>query len=241
MAKPTKFKCPYCGKIYALKQALYTHMKKDHGDQLQDMSPAQAYFNFRYKKTGGKCIICGRATQFNEVTEKYDRIDREVCRQKYREMFRQRMIQKYGKDSLLQDPDQQKKMLANRKISGTYTWSDGIKFSYVGKYELEALEYLDKTLGLKSTDIISPAPITIPYEFEGVQHFYIPDIFIIPFNLLVEVKGSNNHYQARDKDKEAAKDKAALKSEYNYVKVLDKNYDGLQSMIETIKNFGLSI
>ena len=80
MAKPTKFKCPYCGKIYALKQALYTHMKSDHGDQLQDMSPAQAYFNFRYKKTGGKCIICGRATQFNEVTEKYDRIDREVSR-----------------------------------------------------------------------------------------------------------------------------------------------------------------
>lgn len=33
-------------------------------------------------------------------------------------MFRQNMLKKYGKDTLLNDPEQQKKMLADRKISG---------------------------------------------------------------------------------------------------------------------------
>jgi len=40
-------------------------------------------------------------------------------------MFKKRMIGKYGKPYLTNDPEQQKKMLANRKISGVYQWSDG--------------------------------------------------------------------------------------------------------------------
>ena len=131
MAKPQKFKCPFCGKIYATKNTLYTHLEKEHHDRLGGLSPAHYYFNFRNKKTQGTCIICGKPTPFNEKTEKYDRLDSLKCREAYRQQFKDRMKKKYGKTTLLGDPKQQKKMLEARRISGTYTWRDGTQTAIV--------------------------------------------------------------------------------------------------------------
>ena len=43
----------------------------------------------------------------------------------YREQFKKRMIDKYGRVHLLNDPEQQRKMLQNRKISGYVEFKDG--------------------------------------------------------------------------------------------------------------------
>ena len=231
-----KFKCPFCNKIYLVKDTLYTHMTKEHGDQLENLTPAHYYFNYRNKKSHGSCIICGKETKFNEKTEKYDRLCSPRCRDAYREEFKQRMKKKYGKTTLLRDPKQQKKMLEARKISGSYKWSDGNKLGYTGTYEKHALKFLDKVMKLKSTEVISPSPIVIDYMYQGKKHFYIPDFYIVPYNLLVEVKGTNNHYQKRDYTKETIKDEAARNSSYNYVKIVDKKYDPLLAEINRIKN-----
>lgn len=229
------FKCPFCQKRYIEKRYLYSHMEKEHKEELGDLSAANIYFNFKNKKTHGSCIVCKRETKFNEKTERYDRICSKKCSDLYREEFKKRMQKKYNKTTLLDDPEHQKRMLKNRRISGVYIWSDGTKMDYTGTYEKHALEYLDKTLQLKSNNVICPSPVVIPYTFEGKDHFYIPDFYIESFHLLVEVKGSNNHYQKRDLEKEKAKDKAALDSEYNYVKILDKDYDPLLKIINKIK------
>ena len=236
MAKPQKFKCPFCGKVYATKNTLYTHLEKEHHDQLDGLSPAHYYFNFRNKKTQGTCIICGKPTPFNEKTEKYDRLDSLKCREAYRQQFKDRMKKKYGKTTLLGDPKQQKKMLEARRISGTYTWRDGTQMVYTGTYEKHALEFFDKVLKLKSTEVLSPSPIIVDYQYQGKKHFYIPDFYLVPYNLLVEVKGTNGHYQKRDYTKETIKDEAARTSSYNYVKIVDKKYDPLLDEIERIKN-----
>ena len=89
---------------------------------------------------------------------------------------------------------------------------------------------------LKSTEVISPSPIVVDYMYQGKKHFYIPDFYIVPYNLLVEVKGTNNHYQKRDYTKETIKDEAARNSSYNYVKIVDKKYDPLLAEINKIKN-----
>ena len=47
------------------------------------------------------------------------------------------MVGKYGKTTLLNDPEQQKKMLANRHISGEYEWTDGNIKTYTGSYEFD--------------------------------------------------------------------------------------------------------
>lgn len=232
------FHCPFCSNKYLEKPCLYSHMEKYHKEQLNGLSPSQTYFNMKYKKTCGKCIMCGKPTKWCETTERYERLCSEECKKKYRKMFRERMKKK-GKDPdhFLDDPEQQKKMLANRKISGKYTWSDGTKKVYVGTYERDFLEFCDKFMKFNSTDVMSPAPQVIPYTYKGKKHSHIPDMYITSLNLLIQVKSSENkHYRLRDIDKEYAIDNAIKKTNFNYVKVFDKEYEEFFDFIVNFNN-----
>ena len=218
------------------KPSLYDHMTAKHKQELGDLTPAHDYFNKKYHKTAGKCTICHRETKFNEDTERYERFDRQVCRDKYREQFKARMTKKYGSvTALMNDPNHQKEMLEKRKISGKYKWSDENTVKYVGTYELDFLKYADTVLGLKSTDILAPAPQVFQYHYKGKDHQYIPDMYVVPYNLIVEIKGSNKFYRDRDISKEYAKDAQMKREKYNYIKILDKKYDKLNLLINDIK------
>jgi len=237
----TIYKCPYCENRYMAndkkdqpkaKTALYTHMETTHKEDLRGLSPAQAYFNYKYKKTRGSCVMCHKETKWNEATERYERFCSERCKEAYREMFKERMKRKYGKEHLLDSPEQQKKMLENRKISGKYKWSDGkSETKYTGSYEREFLEFLDVVMNMSPLDVFSPAPQIFHYTYEDKDHFYIPDFYIGSLNLIVEIKdgGSNpnNHHKIQevDKAKEKLKDAEMKKQkQYNYIKVVDKDY-----------------
>jgi hypothetical protein len=205
-------------------------MEIEHKEQLGNFSPAQFYFNAKYGKNKGKCIICRRDTKFNETTEKYERIcDRKdtKCREVYRKLFMERM-KKAGKENQMTDPEHQKKMLAGRKISGTYKWSTGdYEFKYTGSYERDFLEFLDLVMSWDNpSDIMLPAPQIFKYKGkDGKEHFYIPDVYITSLNLIVEIKSAENkHYRLRDIEIENLKDDILGNSGYNYIKILDKNY-----------------
>lgn len=242
MSNNKTFKCPFCEKKYVSKSGLYEHMETNHNEQLEGLSPAHYYFDYRNKNTThkGLCTQCRKKpTEFNEKTEKYNRFCSEKCKNAYREEFKKRMINKYGKVTLLNDPEMQKKMLANRKISGTYTWSDGTKFTYTGSYEKDCLEFLDKVLNLPSKEVFFPAPQIFQYEYEGKNHFYMPDFFLSCYNIIGEIKGTNNHYQKRDIEIQNTKEKTVRNSEkelgLHYIIVYDKKYDELLKLIENCK------
>ena len=210
------------------KPSLYEHMLNQHEEQLNGLSPAHVYFNFRNKKTSGLCVWCRKnPTEFNEETERYERFCSDKCKEAYKKDFKQKMMNKYGKTTLTRDPEFQKKMLKNRKISGEYTWSDGKKFTYTGSYEKDFLEYMDKIINLDSKDLFSPCPIIFDYIFNDKKHFYIPDFYVPSLNLIIEIKASDNkHYRERDLEQEKLKDKAVLdsKDKYNFYKIFDKDY-----------------
>ena len=120
------------------------------------------------------------------------------------------MIQKYGKLHILDDPEQQKKMQANRKIGGIYRWSDNKnQFMYLSSYEKDFLEYLDKKLNWIPSDLVAPSPHNYEYEYNGKKHFYIPDFFIPSLNLEIEIKSSirMDKQNIEKKEKEIEKDK----------------------------------
>jgi hypothetical protein len=223
------YKCPFCDKKYVEKQALYNHMEKEHKEQLNGLPPAQVYFNYKNKKDHGSCIICGKNTKFNLQKERYERLcDNPKCKEAYRQQFLNRMRKTYGKDTLLNDEEQQKKMLANRKISGEYVWSTNskFKFTYVGQYEKEFLEFMDLFMNWTPSDLFAPAPVCVPYTYGGKKHLYYPDFYVPSLNLIIEIKAyDNKHYRERDIEIEKTKDRAMQKSEYNYAKVHDKQYD----------------
>ena len=189
------FKCPLCGNSYKEIEDLYLHMEKVHSDIIpEDFTPARYLYQLKTGKKHGTCVMCKKPTGWNERTNKYHRFcDNPKCKEKYREIFKERMIGKHGKVTLLDDPEQQKKMLANRRISGTYDMN-GKELGYTGSYELDYLKMLDNLLDWDENDIMSPSPHTYWYEYEGTRHFYIPDFYIPSLNLEVEIKDGGDFY-----------------------------------------------
>jgi hypothetical protein len=226
------FKCPICHREYLNKGSLYNHIETEHPEQVQDVSPSQLYFNYKNRyplhNGNGKCIIDRKPTPWNNDTERYERLCSDGCREKYREMFKDRMKKRYGKEHLLDDPEQQKKMLASREISGEYEWSNGIhKTTYTGSYEKDFLEFMDLVLQWENPeDVMMPAPQIFEYKGQdGKSHFYIPDVYITSLNLIIEIKSDENkHYRARDINIEKTKDDILGKSGYEYLKIYDKKY-----------------
>lgn len=226
-----KIHCPFCDFSCYKSEDFSSHIEKEHNDMIPpDYTPARFAYYLRTGKKSGKCVVCGAPTKWNTKTNKYNRFcEKKECKDKYREMFKKRMIHKYGKTTLLNDPEMQRKMLANRKISGVYIWSDyKHKFTYTGSYELSFLEFMDKILNFDPEDIMAPSPHNYIYKYENEDHFYIPDFFIPSLELEVEIKdgGDNKNMHPKivavDKVKERLKDDVMKNNHYNYIKIVNK-------------------
>lgn len=248
MATNTKlYKCPFCDKKYIDKAALYAHMEREHKYDLEGLPAAQVYFNFKNRyaltKGFGKSIIWGKPTAFNVTTERYEKFSNQKERELYRELFRQRMIKKYGKDTLLNDPEQQKKMLANRSISGKFVWDNGEETTYTGSYEKQFLEFLSLTYDWENpSDIMAPAPMIIDYvNSKGEKRFHIPDFYIQSLNLIINIKSSTNMgYRLRDIEDEQLEDAAIKKTSYNYIKIYDNKFQNFIKAFNYLKSLDAS-
>lgn len=249
MSTKRRIYCKLCDNFYYKIDDLVSHVEKKHIDLIpQDMTAWQFVYYWKTNKDHGNCIICKQNTTWNEKTHKYNRFcENESCKQKYINTFKKRMINKYGKTTLLNDPEQQKLMLSKRKISGIYHWSDRIHTSvYTGTYELDFLKFLDNVMQFDPEDVMSPSPHTYYYIYENKKHFYIPDFFIPSLNLEIEIKeGTNNHpkIQQVDKVKEKLKDEVMMGNKtFNYIKIVEKDNMRFLKFLEIAKdNFANNI
>ena len=240
-----KYICPICKKTYTELESLITHIEKTHEDlnlvlKEKDITIKQYLSNIRNKKVPfnkyGKSIVSGKETEWNEVSGKYNRILLSE-KEEYRNMFNKNMIKQHGTNNLLTLPEHQKKMLANRKISGEYLYNNKTRLTYTGKYELDFLEYMDNILHWNVEDLEIPAKEAIIYKDPETkkERFYLPDAYIISLDLLLEIKPSEDfHYKKRDSSVEAAKDEAANNSNHHYLKVYDKDYTDLLLKIKEL-------
>lgn len=241
-----RINCNFCDSYFYRPDDYVSHLEKKHSASIPpDMTPWQFSYYLRTGKTHGNCIICKGKTDWNESTHKYKRFcNNPKCKEKYVDTFQKRMIGKYGKVNLLNDPDQQRKMLEHRKISGKYLWSDHVhETTYTGKYELSFLEFVDRIMNFDPDDVMSPSPHTYYYEYEGKKHFYIPDFYIGSLNLEIEIKdggdNENKHpkIQAVDKVKEKLKDNVmrSNRNTFNYLKIVNKKNAILFEYLERAK------
>lgn len=246
-----KARCKICGRVFIDKAHLVDHIDRSHKDQIPGGWSAARYECYlRTGKVEGKCIYCGKPTGFNEKTGKYFRLCKDPkCRKAASDAADRNMIGKFGKTSLLDDPEQQRKMVYARKNSGSYTFTDPDdpkkKYSvmYDSSYGEDFLEMLDNFLMFSGQDILGPSPHTYYYEYEGKKHFYIPDFYIPSLNLEIEIKdgGSNPNthpkIQAVDKVKERLKDELmdSLKNQVSYIKVVNKEYGPFYALLSELK------
>lgn len=247
MQKVKNYKCPDCGAKYKSLQTWGNHVKSAHPELIPSgWSYARYFYYILTGKDKGSCTVCKSDTDWNEATQKYERFCKNpVCKEKYREMFKNRMMKKYGKVHLLNDPEQQRKMLAGRKISGLYTFQNGKQIGYVGSYEKHFLIMLDKFLHFDPDGIMMPSPHTYEYDYKNPddienegKHFFIPDAYIPSLNLEIEIKqNTNNHPKLLkiDKVKEMQKDEL-MKSlpNVNYIKIVEKEYTEFFKLINEL-------
>lgn len=244
VAKKKRLYCKHCDFFCFSPDDLAAHTEKKHADLIPpEMDSWQYLYYLRTGKTHGTCVVCKGDTGWNKKTHKYHRFCKNPkCKEKYIETFRNRMIGKYGKTTLLNDPEHQKKMLANRKISGEYLWRDhSTKSTYTGSYERSFLEFLDQIVEMSPQDVMAPSPHTYWYIYEGQKHFYMPDVFIPSLGVEIEIKdgGSNpnTHHKIQqvDKVKELLKDAVLAKGHYDYLKIVDKDNEKFFKYLEEVK------
>lgn len=244
MSSNRLLQCPYCNKKYD-KSTLVTHLRNKHLDELPEgFSPLRVVFHLANKKDfnyTGKCRICKQSTNWDENKGRYDFLcGSKSCHDKYVEIMRENMGDKLGINRQTKTAEGLKKMLANRKISGTYKFNDGTSVPYTGSYERKTLEFFDNILNIKSSDIMIPGP-TLSYELDGIKHFYIPDIYYIPYNLIIEVKDGGNkpntNPQWKDtRRKQLAKEKFIIEeTEFNYLRLTNNDFSQLLSVFSDLK------
>lgn len=231
-------------RIEIAKKKLNFHIQEKHEELIpQGMTPLQVAFNTVNKKTEthGTCMMCKKDTPWNEDKGRYERICSKKCHDAYVKMCADRLQNSRGitKQEMLSDPAFQNKMLEHRSISGTYEFSSGDKIGYVGSYEKNFLEFLDKVLHVKATDIQAPGP-TIPYTYKGTEHFWITDFMYLPYNLVFDIKDGgknpNNRQMPEYREKQKAKEDAIIKQgKYNYCRLTDNDFSQLLSIMLELK------
>ena len=242
-------KCPICGKNKSNKKDLLEHIETSHKDEIpSNMTTAQYVYSLNHGRAYGICRVCGKPTPWNEKTGKPKQIcGSDICKKKVSKEFEENLKAKYNKtrEGMLNDPERQQQMLANRKISGTYKWSDHKHlFTYTGSYEKYALEWLDTIMDMDPETIQMPGPI-VQYTFEGKLHYWITDMYLSDYNLVIEIKdgnatGNKNTHPgfSHNRDLEKAKDEyMKSQNQYNYIKLTNKN---MMQLVKTLSQIRLN-
>lgn len=241
-----KYKCPYCD-FRDIRGNVVSHVEQKHQDMVpENYTAARAVYDFINGKNYGTCMICkSKVYEWNDKINRYNNLCKNPkCREEVRRIALERHMKVYNKPTLLNDPEQQEKMLANRKISGSYTFTDGGKVTYTGQYEKKALEFMDKVLNIPSKDIQAPGPV-LEYEYNGEKHKWITDIYYIPANLLIEIKdgGSNPNNRAMTsyREKQVAKETMITNmGTFNYIRLTNNDFLQLLDIFADMKNAALS-
>ena len=242
-----KYKCPYCDKSF-LRGDLVTHISEEHEEMIPEgYTAARVVFNYLNDTDHGICQSCGEPTDWNEDKWIYDPIHQtEKCIKIAREKaLRNHMKAFNGKKTLLNDPAHQAKMLEGRSISGEYAFSNGEKMSYTGSYEKRFLEFCDQILHLvPNVEIFNidgnNKEFIIYYTYKGKKHFWIPDYYIKPFNLMIDVKDGGNNKNNRSmpeyREKQKCKEDAISKQgKFNYLRLTDNQFSQLFDIFLDIK------
>lgn len=238
-----RYKCPYCDKRDE-RNKLVTHIENKHADLMpKGYSGTRVVFEMINHKTFGICRVCKKQTQWNEKAGRFDTLcGNPKCKEKMREEYKKNMLRVRGTYNILNDPEQQKKMLANRKISGQYKFQDGGVLTYTGSYEQKFLEFMDLFMNIPSKDIMAPGP-TLEYTYNGEKHFYITDFLYVNFNLIIEVKDGGSNPNTKNSPGMIASREKTLEKEkliteqgiYNYVRLTDNNFVQLVEVFMELK------
>jgi len=101
---------------------------------------------------------------------------------------------------------------------------ENTKIYYQGTYEFDFLKNY-YNIGIKKIN-------SIKYHFENKDRIYFPDFYHEPLNLIIEIK--SDYTFNIDLDKNLAKQKSCLDKGYNFIFIINKNYENFQKILYNI-------
>ena len=127
------------------------------------------------------------------------------------------IFEKYGVEYPSQSEEIYEKMLKNGYKIKKYE-----ELYYQGTYELNFLE--------KYYNIGITRCKPIKYQFNNTIHIYFPDFYYEPLNLIIEIKSSKWYDEHLSKN--LSKQKACQNQGYNFIFIIDKNYEIFDKLIK---------
>jgi len=126
---------------------------------------------------------------------------------------------KYGVNNVSQDEiinlKKQKSLFLRKKFKN---------LTYQGTYELDFLE--------KYQNLNIEKGKTIRYKFENKEKIYFSDFFYKPFNLIIEIK--SDYIYKKDIEKNLIKQKSCIEQGYNFIFIINKNYEDFNILLRTL-------
>ena len=241
-------KCPDCGRTFKNKTLAIEHIGNMHPDRLDKVNLSAGQYLYASTHNGdfhGKCMVCGKPTEWSERTSKpYKLCGNPDCKKKLAEIAAANLMKArhITHRELLSNMGQQQKMLANRRISGMYKFADGGEVGYTAKLELSFLKFCDIVMDLKSMDF-APIPEAFSYHDSktDTERFFIPDFYMPQYDLLVEIKDGGEFKNENPKFLEETRYKVYLKDEamrhqtkYNYIRISGTKYGPFLAMLYDI-------
>lgn len=231
-----KYRCYECGRN-AIKQTCLDRYGVDNPTKLKQISE-KISLNYKNKSDIEKELMIEK--QKNTIFGKYG--DWFVNTPSYKEMIRETSIEKYGVDdyrksnffknkvkktiferygvnNLSHMTHEFKKSWFGNKINGLHSASN---LKYQGTYELDFLERYYNKVTIEKTN-------PIQYQLNENTHYYHPDFYLPDYNLIIEVKSSYTYEY--DLDKNIAKKQYSIKSGFNFLFIIDKDYSQLESIL----------
>jgi len=139
------------------------------------------------------------------------------------------LVEKIHKTNMLRygmpNPIQSLGVFSKQQLSGLFIkrYKESSLF-YQGSYELDFLEKYYDLLNIQRAPFIK-------YKFRDKERIYYPDFYIPSINLIIEVK--NKYLAKRDKQTIRAKKKAVIQQGFQFIMIVNKNYEEFEKLISS--------
>lgn len=127
---------------------------------------------------------------------------------------RETNLDKFGSEHYLQSEVYKK----SKSENGSYGYKEHNGYNYQSKYELDFLKFCETN----SITLNKGIP-NIKYILNDMHHTYYPDFYYDKYNLVIEIKSTYWYNYLSDMNQE--KQKQTKLDGYNYILIMDKNYD----------------
>lgn len=235
------FICEECNATFNSQVGLGTHIGITHNTKLY-------HDKWIKEENEGICKICGKETKFSsKIVTGYYKTCSENCENKNRvNSIKQTLYKNFGVENVfeLEEVKQKKKQTYLKHFGVDHNMKNKDSFDkqqisgfnlqyfkngnlyYRGSYELDFLEKFCEKLTIEK----GPA---INYVFDKKNRVYHSDFYIPSLNLVVEIKNSYN--AEKDKLQIQAKKEATIAKGFNYIMIINKNYDDFTKYILNMK------